>query len=110
MTSVADSERLKALVDRPLPLSSRARGQVIAADDWNAVVGALLEVARAVVQEGTDSTVPEHTHPDQVALGWLDPRLRTLIERGPLSDPTSTSRVTAVERQAGLLGRQLDDV
>lgn len=110
MTSVADIERLKALVDRLLPLSSRARGEVIAADDWNTVVGALLEVARAVVQEGTDSTVPEHTHPDQVALGWLDPRLRTLIERGPLSDPTSTSRVTAVERQAGLIGRQLDDV
>jgi hypothetical protein len=110
MARVADIERLKALVDRLLPLASRARGEVIAADDWNTVVGALLEVARAVVEDDADAAIPEHAHPDQVAVGWLDPRLRTLIERGPLSDPTSTSRVSAIERQAGLIGRQLDEV
>jgi archaellum component FlaC len=111
MATVADIERLKALTDRLLPLSSRARGEVIAADDWNAVVGALLEIARAVVAGGsTDTAVPEHDHPDQVALGWLDPRLRRLIERGPLADPASTSRVTAMERQAMLIGRHLDEV
>jgi hypothetical protein len=111
MATVADIERLKALADRLLPLSSRTRGEVIAADDWNTVVGALLEVARAVVADSGDGTaVPEHDHPDQVALGWLDPRLRQLIERGPLADPASTSRVTAIERQAVLIGRQLDEV
>jgi uncharacterized phage infection (PIP) family protein YhgE len=110
MTSVADIERLKALTDRLLPLSSRNRGEVIAADDWNTVVGALLEVARAVVGDDTGTAVAAHEHPNQVTLGWLDPRLRTLIERGPLSDPTATSRVTAVERQATVIGQRLDEV
>lgn len=108
MATVADIERLKALSDRLLPLSSRVRGEVIAADDWNTVVGALLEVARAVVSHSAETAVPQHEHPDQVGLGWLDPRLRALIERGPLADPASTSRITAVERQAALLGRRLE--
>ncbi|GFG52577.1 hypothetical protein CQY20_09185 [Mycolicibacterium agri] len=111
MATVANIDRLKALVDRLVPLSSRARGEVIAADDWNTVVGALLEVARAVVTDsGAGTAVPAHDHPDQVALGWLDPRLRQLIERGPLADPASTARVTTIERQTALLGRQLDEV
>jgi len=110
MATVSDIERLKALVDRLLPLSARVRGEVIAADDWNTVVGALLEVARAVVADTVETAVPDHDHPDQVTLGWLDPGLRALIERGPLADPASTSRMTAVERQAALIGRQLDEV
>ncbi|CRZ14807.1 hypothetical protein [Mycolicibacterium neworleansense] len=110
MASVADIERLKALTDRLLPLSSRARGEVIAAADWNTVVGALLEVARAVVADGTETAVPAHDHPDQVTLGWLDPRLRTLIEGGPLSDPVAAARVTSIERQAALVSGRLDEV
>ncbi|OMB83814.1 hypothetical protein [Mycolicibacterium conceptionense] len=110
MATVADIERLKALTDRLLPLSSRARGEVIAAADWNTVVGALLELARAVVAAGVPTAVPAHDHPDQVTLGWLDPRLRALIEGGPLSDPGATARVTSIERQAALVSGRLDDV
>ncbi|MBT2500894.1 hypothetical protein J7E25_17515 [Agromyces sp. ISL-38] len=110
MPSVADIERLKALTDRLLPLASRERGEVIAADDWNAVVGALLEVARAVVADASGTAVAPHEHPDQVTLGWLDPRLRAIIERGPLSDPGATARVSAIERRALLIGQQIDDV
>ena len=110
MPTVADIERLKALTDRLLPLASRTRGEVIAADDWNAVVGALLEVARAVVADSSSTSVPPHEHPDQVTLGWLDPRLRTLIERGPLADPGATGRVSAIERRSAALSSQLDEM
>ncbi len=110
MTTVADIERLRALVDRLLPLSSRARGEVISADDWNTLVGTLLEVARAVVDDGTDTSVPPHEHLDQVTLAWLEPRLRTLIERGPLADPGAVSRVSAVERSAALSLQQVDQL
>lgn len=110
MPTVNDIERLQALVDRLLPLASRSRGEVIAAEDWNTVVGALLEVARAAVTDGGVTTVPPHRHPDQVTLAWLDPRLRTLIERGPLADPTSTSKLKAVERRAALIGQEVDQV
>jgi hypothetical protein len=110
MPSVADIERLKALTDRLLPLASRARGEVIAADDWNTVVGALLEVARAVVGDASGTAVAPHDHPDQVTLGWLDPDLLALIERGRLADPGASARVTAIERRAALIGRHIDDV
>lgn len=108
MATINDIERLQALVDRLLPLASRSRGEVIAAEDWNTVVAALLEVAQAAVTEGAGTAVPPHKHQDQVTLAWLDPRLRTLIERGPLADPASTSRVTAIERRSALIGQQLD--
>ena len=110
MATVNQLERLKALVDRLLPLADRARGEVIAADDWNTLVGAALETARAVVGEGTDTSVPPHEHLDQVTLAWLDPRLRAMIERGPLADPAATSRVSAVERSAALSLQQLDQL
>ena len=98
MPTTAEIERLKALVDRLLPLSARGRGEVISADDWNIVVGALLEVARSVVESGADRDIPAHDHPDQVQLGWLDPRVRALIERGPLDDPVAVGRINAVQR------------
>ena len=110
MTTTADIERLKALVDRLLPLSTRARGELIAADDWNTVVGALLEVARALVTDGPDTAVPPHQHQDQVTSAWLDPRLRAQVERGPLADPAASSRLTALERGTTLGTQQLDQL
>lgn len=98
MPTTAEIERLKALLDRLLPLGARGRGEVIAAEDWNTVVGALLEVARSVVESGADRDIPAHDHPDQVQLGWLDPRVRALIERGPLDDPVAVGRINAVQR------------
>ena len=110
MATAADIDRLKALVGRLLPLSARARGEVIAAEDWNTVVGALLEVARAVVADGPDTAVPPHEHRDQVGQGWLDPKLRDLVQRGPLADPTATARLDTAERRAALSLAQLDQM
>ena len=93
MPTVAQLDRLKALVDRLTPLTQIQRGELIRAQDWNDVVGMLLEVARAVLAEdAAEQTVPPHEHPDQVKSSWLDPSLRAIMERGPLSDPAQNAR------------------
>lgn len=99
MPTVAELERLDALVRRLTPVASMQRGELIRAEDWNVVVGALIEVARAVLAEAREGIVPDHEHVDQVSIGWMDPRLRALIERGPLSEPTAVSRFDGLERR-----------
>ena len=74
MPTVAQLDRLKALVDRLTPLTQIQRGELIRAQDWNDVVGTLLEVARAVLaDEVTPQTVPPHEHPDQVKTSLARP-------------------------------------
>lgn len=107
-TTSAAAARIAGLVQKLLPLGDTAPGELITADDWNAVVGALIEVARAVLAEGPADTVPAHTHADQVGVGWLDENLRHLLERGPLSDPAVETRVGGLERQASLLASRLE--
>ncbi|HYQ68292.1 hypothetical protein [Actinophytocola sp.] len=110
MATVNEIERLRQLVERLLPISRRDAGDVIAARDWNTVVGALLEVARAVVDGGSTHAVEPHDHPDQVRMGWLEPRLRALIERGPMDDPVALGRIGAVERGIGAVDKRLDEL
>ena len=72
------------------------------------LAGALIEVARAVLAQPVAATVPAHSHADQVAVGWLDDNLRSLVARGPLSDPAVEGRVGGVERQLALLGARIE--
>ncbi|HXG24644.1 MAG TPA: hypothetical protein VNJ09_08835 [Chthonomonadales bacterium] len=108
MPTVAELERLRALLERLTPLADVQRGELIRAQDWNIVVGALIELARAVVTQEREAAVPPHEHPDQVTTGWLDPRLRSLIERGPLADPAAVTRLQDVERKISTLSTQIE--
>lgn len=99
MPTALELERLDAIVSRLLPLSSVQRGELIHAAAWNTVVEALIEVARAVLAETRPDAVPEHEHQDEVTLSWLDPHLRTLVQRGPLSDPITEGRLRETERR-----------
>src|SRR5262245_1523945 len=104
MPTVAELERLRALVERLTPLTQIQRGDLIRAQDWNDVVSALLDVARATLADNAaDAPVSAHEHPDQVKMSWLEPSLRALIERGPLSDPAATGKLDDLGRR---LGRQ----
>lgn len=107
MPSVAELDRLQGLVTRLVPLTTTQTGELIKSDDWNTVVGALLETARAVVASASEA-VPAHEHPDQVALGWLDPRLRQLVQQGPLGDPAAVARIDALERRVDRMRGSLD--
>lgn len=108
MPTVADLDKLHALIDQLLPLTTIQRGELIRAQDWNTVVSALIEVARATLSEDTTTTVPPHEHPDQVAPGWLTPSLRSLIERGPLADPAADARLSRFQSRLDILATQMD--
>ncbi|HLF78902.1 MAG TPA: hypothetical protein VJB57_15595 [Dehalococcoidia bacterium] len=110
MPTVAELERLQAILSRLAPLTNVQRGELIRAQDWNAVVGALLEVAQAVLAEERDKEPPPHEHADQVTPSWLDPRLRTLIERGPLADADNLARLAEVERRLDRLNSRGNDL
>lgn len=103
MPTVGELERLDALVNRLLPLANAQRGTPVRAQDWNEVVGTLIEVARLILAEEREGVVAAHEHPDQVKMSWLDPMLRTVVERGPLADPAAVTRVADVERRLGRL-------
>lgn len=109
MPTVEEVDRLTALLTRLTPLGDQHIGDLITAQDWNTLVSAVIEVARALVDEST-SAVPPHEHPDQVALGWLDPRLRTLVENGPVGDPAAIARVDALERGGTRLQAAIDQL
>ncbi len=109
MPTVAQLDRLNALVEKLTPLTKIQRGELIRAQDWNDVVGTLLEVTRAVLADDpVPQTVPPHEHPDQVKTSWLDPSLRAVVEGGGLSDPAQDARLGDLERRAGRLSDLLE--
>lgn len=99
MPTEAELDRLKGLINALTPQTKRAPGDLIKASDWAVIAQALIDVAQAAVDE-TVAPVRSHEHPDQVTLGWLDPKLRSLIERGPLSDPSQAAKLAELERRA----------
>jgi hypothetical protein len=103
----ADADRIAALIGRLTPLADAATGELIKAQDWNVLAGAVIEIARAVLSQPA-GVVPAHNHADQVAVGWLDDNLRGLVSRGPLSDPAVESRVGGIERQLALLAGRIE--
>ena len=110
MPTVAELERLQALLGRLEPLARKQRGQLIEAADWNALVDALLEVTRIAASSGATTAVPPHDHPDQVAVGWLDPRLRQLVTSGGLADPAAEGELGKLRRDLGRVVTRIDDV
>jgi hypothetical protein len=109
MPTAVELERLQALVSRLTPLTDVGPGELIRAQDWNVVVGALIEVARAVLTDAAeDGEPPPHEHADQVSIGWLSPALRDLVERGPLADPAAEKRIEDLTRKVDRLGNRAD--
>jgi hypothetical protein len=98
MPTAAELERLEGIVRRLTPLSDVQRGELIRAGDWNTLVDALLEVARAVLASGDVNQAVRHEHVDEVNVGWLDPRLRALIEKGPLGEPSAQGKLDGIVR------------
>lgn len=99
MPTSASLERLETLLKRLGPLAQAARGELIRADDWNALVNSVMDLARAILAEEQSGDVPPHTHTDEVSMSWLDKALRTLISGGPLTDPLQDKRLIQLERR-----------
>jgi predicted flap endonuclease-1-like 5' DNA nuclease len=109
MATVADLERLEALVTLLDPLAKVKPGQPISADAWNTLVGSMIELARSVVTHERNATVADHTHEEQVALSWLDTKLRNMVQGGALADPTNMRRVIELERRVSTVADRTDE-
>jgi hypothetical protein len=108
MATLADIERLTALIGRLTPLTRVQPGAVIRAQDFSEIAGSLIEVARVSLAESDVATgVEPHEHPDQVKISWLEPSLRALIERGPLSDPKAAGQLDDLDRRLARLAELL---
>lgn len=101
MPTVEALERLSAMLGRLAPLAQAQPGQPIEAARWNTLVEGVLELARAVLDQGDrETTVPPHAHLEEVRLNWLQADLRQAFERGGLSDPSSGGK--GLETEAAL--------
>ena len=106
MPTVADLERLEALVANLRDLNGKQRGELIEAAAWNRLVSAVIDIGRATIDE-VSNEVPGHKHTDQVSLEWLDPRLRaTILAAG---DAGGKAQLDKLERQLTKFGRVLDE-
>ncbi len=113
MATSAELQRLDGVLTRLTPLAQAARGELIKAENWNAVVTAIIELARAILERSATAGIPAHTHIDEVSIGWLDKQLRTLISGGALKDPIQEGRLNELERKikqvnSDVAGRKTD--
>ncbi len=108
MPTIENLERLEGLVKTLTPLANKQRGELIEAGQWNQLVDGVLEVARASLAQPVDESVPQHNHTDMVGLEWLTPKLRELIEGGPLADPSKEGALAKLERKVDRLTARMD--
>jgi hypothetical protein len=109
MPTPQDLKRLGALLARLTAIGQVQRGGLIRADDWNALVAAVGDVAQAVLAAEAAPVVPSHEHRDQVTSAWLAPPLRELLERGPLADPATQARLLEIEQRLRRLADLVED-
>lgn len=101
MPTVEALKRLSAILGRIAPLAKAQPGQPIESARWNTLVEGVLELARAVLDQGErETTVPPHAHLEEVRLNWLQADLRQAFERGGLSDPSGSGK--GLETEAAL--------
>jgi len=96
MATSARLTHFAVLASRIESLGGKARGMRLAADDWNGLVGALVE-AMATIGRAQDESrayldgayAPiDHEHPGEVTTLWLEPELRNQVATGGESVPT----------------------
>jgi hypothetical protein len=108
MPTPDDLNRLRALLTQLEAIGDARRGELIQAEDWNSLVLAVADIARAVLAAAAAVAVPAHEHKEQVTADWLGPPLRDLLERGPLSDPAVQKRLAEIEQTLRRFNDTLD--
>ncbi len=110
MPTPQDLQRLRALLAQLMAIGNVQRGELIRAEDWNSLVTAVTDVAQAVLSVEATPTVPPHEHLDQVGSAWLSQQLRDLVERGPLADPATQTRLLDLDQRLKRLTDRLDEM
>jgi len=108
MPTAQDLDTLRALLGKLQTVSSFQPGELIRAADWNTLAGVVAELAQAVLATESTATVPPHQHLDQVDLTWFTNQVNDLIQRGPLADPATQNRLTALQQTQTRLQSNLD--
>lgn len=107
MPTVADLERLEALVSNLKDISNKQRGELIEAEAWNRLVAAVIDIGQAALAGEVNEEVAAHKHNDQVSLEWLDPKLRSIILEGSAGDPSTVAQADKFARQLAKFGQTL---
>jgi chromosome segregation ATPase len=109
-------DRISRIVDGLTALGAATAGQPVQAEDWNTVVGSVVELARTVLarESVADQTLRAefapagHGHAGQVELGWLDPAARDLLEGGRAERADLASEVRLARRELDTVRGDLD--
>ena len=109
MPSLEVLDALQAIVKKLEPLGNVHQGDPLRAADWNQLVDCLTRIAATLLDREASGTLPDHDHPDQVGLDWLDPNLKRLMEKGPLHEPEAMARLGKLERDLEKLRSSLKD-
>lgn len=105
--AVETLDKLQNIIARARTLGDARGGDLIRSQKWNDLVSLVVELAQEVAADRRNTAVPPHEHPDQVKLTWLDPQVRALIEKGPLSDPKIKTRFFDLERDVQKLSTDM---
>jgi chromosome segregation ATPase len=105
--AVETFDKLQNIVMRVKALGDARGGDLIRAQKWNDLVQLVVELAQEVAAGRNSQTVAPHEHPDQVKINWLDPQVRTLLERGPLADPRATTDIFDLKRNIDRLNADM---
>jgi len=110
MPTTQDLDTLRNLLEQLQTVSSFQPGDLIRAADWNTLAGVVTQLAQAVLATDSAAVVAPHRHLDQVDLTWLTQQVSDLVQRGPLADPASQNRLSALEQTQTRLQSSLDGV
>lgn len=109
---------LSSLVERLTPIGQMTLGSPLKAADWNSLVEAVRTMAQLAVsrERTTDDFLTEHfaridhQHLGQVALEWLNPAARALIEQGVSGTVEQRTGLEALRNDIAQLREDIGEV
>ena len=99
------STRVAAILDRLSGLSRMSSGMPVRAEDWNTVIGAVIDVARLFSVQAVSST--SHAHTGQVSREWLDPALTAVVDSTRQQQQAQAEQLRALSQRVDRVEQQL---
>lgn len=99
MADATLGNRVEAILDSLQSLTRMAPGMPVRAEDWNTVVGAVIDVARLMTTEVFSA--PPHAHTGLVSREWLDPGLVDFVDTTRERQRAQAEQLSALEQRLG---------
>src|SRR5690606_40381722 len=97
MADATLGNRVEAILDSLQSLTRMAPGMPVRAEDWNTVVGAVIDVARLMTTEVFSA--PPHAHTGLVSREWLDPGLVDFVDTTRERQRAQAEQLSALEQR-----------